>query len=313
MNYDFTVPACRQIRYIVHTDCKNEADDQNTLAHILMTPKMAVQGIVACHFDRMNFHGMAPGTTMQASYDEIIKVMDLMHLSGAYPVLKGAPTFMKDEKTPVDSEGARFIIREAMKEDERPLFIGMQGALTDLASAILMEPEICKRMTAIWIGGGDYPKGGNEFNLSQDVCAANVVFRSDMELWQVPMSTYKQFGVTLAELQMKVKPHGKIGEYLFRQLVELNDRLGVQMAGGPWPHGELWGLGDEGVVAAVMEELEKADGYSMIPAPEVDRETMEYIHTGKNRPIRVYHSMNARLDLEDFFCKLAINFPNQDD
>jgi hypothetical protein len=40
---------------------------------------------------------------------------------------------------------------------------------------------------------------------------------------------------------------------------------------------------------------------------------MEYIHTGKNRPIRVYHSMNARLDLEDFFCKLAINFPNQDD
>ena len=138
MNYDFTVPSCRQVRYIVHTDCKNEADDQYTLAHILMTPKMAVQGIVACHFDRMNFHGMAPGTTMQASYDEIIKVMDLMHLPGAYPVLKGAPTYMKDEKTPVDSEGARFIIREAIKKDERPLFIGMQGALTDLASAILM-------------------------------------------------------------------------------------------------------------------------------------------------------------------------------
>ena len=39
MNYDFTVPSCRQVRYIVHTDCKNEADDQYTLAHILMTPK----------------------------------------------------------------------------------------------------------------------------------------------------------------------------------------------------------------------------------------------------------------------------------
>ena len=32
----------------------------------------------------------------------------------------------------------------------------------------------------------------------------------------------------------------------------------------------------------VMEELEKVDGYSMIPAPEVDRETLEYIHTGCN-------------------------------
>ena len=28
MNYDFTVPSCRQVRYILHTDCKNEADDE---------------------------------------------------------------------------------------------------------------------------------------------------------------------------------------------------------------------------------------------------------------------------------------------
>ena len=47
------------------------------------------------------------------------------------------------------------------------LYIGMQGAITDLASAILMEPAICDKMTAIWIGGGPYPKGGEEFNLAQ--------------------------------------------------------------------------------------------------------------------------------------------------
>lgn len=29
--------------------------------------------------------------------------------------------------------------------------------------------------------------------------------------------------------------------------------------------------------------------------------------------IRVYHTMNVRTDLEDLFCKLAINFPHQDD
>lgn len=311
--YEFQVPERKRVRYIVHTDCKNEADDQYTLAHILMTPKLDVKGIVAAHFDaatRFNPE-LKPGETAKASYGEVLKVMDLMHLSGQYPVLMGAPVALADEKTPIDSEGARFIIEEAMKEDNAPLFIGMQGCLTDLASAILMEPKICERMTAIWIGGGDYPAGGNEFNLMQDVHAANVVFKSSMPLWQVPVSTYKQFGVSLAELQYKVKPHGKIGAYLFDQLVELNEKLGDLPI--PWPHGELWSLGDEGVIAALMEEAEKSDGYVMYPAPVVDCETLQYIHTGEYRPIRVYHTMNARLDLEDFFCKLAINFPNQDD
>ena len=307
MKYDFRVPEKRQVRYIVHTDCKNEADDQYTLAHILMTPKMDVKGIIAGHFD--GYH--KTGLTAKASYDEVLKVMDLMHVAGAYPVLMGAPTAMQDENTPIDSEGARFIIEEAMKDDPRPLFIGMQGSITDLASAILMKPEICSRMTAIWIGGGDYPTGGREFNLSQDICAANVVFKSSMPLWQVPISTYKQFGVSLAELQYKVKPHGKIGEYLFRQMIELNDKLGqLDMA---WPHGELWGLGDEGVVAAIMEEQEKTDNYKEYPAPEIDYETMQYIHTGTHRPVRVYHRMDTRLDLEDLFCKLAIQFPNPED
>jgi len=311
--YDFTVPEQKKVRYIVHTDCKNEADDQYTLAHILMTPKLDVRGIVAAHFDfatRFNPE-LQPGGTAKASYDEVLKVMDLMHLSGQHPVLMGAPAAMTDEQTPIDSAGARFIIEEAMKDDPRPLFIGMQGSLTDLASAILMEPEICSRMTAIWIGGGDYPEGGNEFNLQQDIHAANVVFRSSMPLWQIPMSVYKQFSVSLAELQYKVKPHGKIGAYLFEQLVALNEKLGDLPI--PWPHGEIWFLGDEGVIAALMEDMQSDAGYSMVPAPAVDVETMDYLPGSSDRMIRVYHRMNVRTDLEDLFCKLAINFPNQED
>lgn len=311
--YDYQVPPRKRVRYIVHTDCKNEADDQYTLAHILMTPKLNVKGIVAAHFDGATKFNPAyqPGSTAAASRDEVLKVMDLMHLSGQYPVLMGAPVAMRDECTPIDSEGARFIIEEAMKEDDSPLFIGMQGCLTDLASAILMEPEICQRMTAIWIGGRDYPEGGGEFNLMQDVHAANVVFKSSMPLWQVPMSVYKQFSVSLAELQYKVKPHGKIGAYLFEQLVELNEQLGDLPI--PWPHGELWALGDEGVIAALMEEEQNTSGYTVIPASVVDVETMNYLPGSSNRKIRVYHAMNVRTDLEDFFCKLAINFPDQDD
>ena len=308
--YAFTVPECKTVRYIIHTDCKNEADDQYTLAHILMTPKLKVAGIVAGHFDKLNFQGIPAGETAKASLTEVEKVMELMNLGGKYPVVLGAPTFLKDEDTPIDSEGARFIIAEAMKDDPRPMFIGLQGNLTDLASAILLKPEICERMTAIWIGGGDYPEGGFEFNLAQDVCAANVVFRSSMPLWQIPVGTYSRFAVTLAELQHKVKPHGKIGAYLFEQLAALNEAAGAHE--GPWPHGETWFMGDEGTVAVLMDSTREGRDYTMIPAPTVEPETLRYLPS-HNRAIRVYHHLDVRMDLEDFFCKLALLFPGEED
>ncbi len=306
--YAYTVPEKKHFRVIIHTDCKNEADDQFAVAQALMTPKFDVQGIIAGHFDHNDFRYPGHGTA-QASYDEIIKVLDLMHLSGQYPVLMGSAVGLSDEKTPIESEGAKFIIEEAMKEDSRPLYIMMQGAITDLASAILMEPAICDRMTCIWVGGGNYPEGGREFNLEQDIYGANVVFSSNMPVWQMPMNVYKQMTVSLAELQVKVRPYGKIGHYLFTQMVELNDFCADILQ---WPHGEIWGLGDNSAIAALMEEQEKTDSYTIQEAPRVDYEDMHYIHGTGYRPIRVYHKVNDRLTLEDLFCKLQLNFPEKD-
>lgn len=307
LNYQFEVPEEKRIRYIIHTDCKNEADDQFTVAHILMTEKLDVKGIIAGHFNHCS--GRYPdGTTAKASYDEIEKIVELMHMHGQYPILMGAERGLPDESTPIDSEGARFIIEEAMKEDSRPLYIGMQGAITDLAAAILIEPAICKRMTAIWIGGGVYPEGGEEFNLMQDIAGANVVFQSAMPVWQVPKNVYKQFTVSLAELQLKVKPYGQIGNYLFQQMVDFNTAAAKI---SHWPHGEIWNLGDEGTIAALMDETEKEDIYDIIDAP-IFADDMKYIYGKTDKKIRVYHTMNARLDLEDLFAKLQINYPKRD-
>lgn len=211
-NYMFEVPKEKRVRYIIHTDCKNEADDQFTVAHALMTDKLDVRGIIAGHFDEGNklSKKYPEKTTATESYKEIEKVLDLMHLSGKYNVYIGAQEKMPDENTPIVTEGAKFIVEEAMKDDPRPLYIGMQGAITDLACAILMEPKICERMTCIWIGGGDYPQGEQEFNLMNDIAGANVVFASSMPVWQVTKSMYKKFAVCLAELQVRVRPYGQI-------------------------------------------------------------------------------------------------------
>lgn len=304
-NYEYTVPAKRKIRYIIHTDCKNEADDQYTVVHALMLEKLDVCGIIAGHFDKANYNRFPEHTTANASYDEIKKLLHLMGLEKEYPVYLGSNTALEDEKLPIVTEGAKFIVAEAMKDDRRPLYIGMQGAVTDLACAILMEPRICERMTCIWIGGGDYPDGGGEFNLAQDIKAANIVFGSSMEVWQIPRGVYKQFGTSLAELQMKVRPCGEIGKYLFEQMAEFNQQM---VTFDTWPHGEIWTLGDEGCTCALLEEAERDDGYEMIEAPLIAEQDMTYSFGTGNRAIRVYHKMDVRLDLEDLFARLWINF-----
>lgn len=58
-----------------------------------------------------------------------------------------------------------------------------------------------------------------------------------------------------------------------------------------------------------MEELEKVS-YDMVPAPRI-AEDMTYIHGQDNREIRVYKYLDARLTLEDFFAKLALNFDDE--
>ncbi len=305
-NYKFTVPQQKHIRVIVHTDCKNEADDQFALAHWLMTPMADICGIVAGHFDSKARMFHTEHNTARQSYDEIVKVLDLMGLEGKYPIYLGAEEPLVDEKTVRDSEGARFIIEEAMREDDRPLYIACQGGVTDVAAAILLEPAICERMTCIWIGGGVWPDGCREFNMDQDIHAANVLFASTMPVWQVPMNVYKKYTVSLAELEYKVSPCGQIGKYLFEQMVEFNLQLADVTF---WPHGEIWNLGDQGCLAVLMQEKQQDTDYTLKPAPRIAPDG-KYIHGQSHREIRVYHDTDSRLILEDFFCKLALNYRN---
>ena len=301
--YRFSVPETRRMRVIVDTDCKNEADDQFALAHFLMTPIFDIRGIVAAHFG--NTDRFAPKTSVEASYDEIIKVMELMGLAGRYPVAQGAAGPIPDEDTPIDSPGARLIIEEAMRDDERPLYVCLLGAITDLACAYLMEPRIAGRLTAVWVGGGTYPTGGREFNLCGDINAVNVVFGSDIPVRQAPRDVYKQLNVSLAELQLRVRPCGAIGKYLFEQMAEFNAVMGKTP--GRWPHGETWCLGDQAAIAILMEDY-AAQTYSLLPAPRVRPDGI-YEPGRMCRPIRVYHTVDSRATLEDLYAKLMINYP----
>ena len=293
-NYHFRIPEGKMVRLIVNTDAKNEADDQYASVHALLSPKFDNRGIIAAHFGNEK----SPHS-MEDSYDEVLKMLDLMDFPRdlAY---KGADRRLPDEKTPVESQGARLIIEEAMKESDMPLYVIFLGPLTDMASAYLMEPRIAGRLTCIWIGGGKYPEGGYEYNLNNDIRSARVVMNSDMPVWQIPRNVYSQVIVSLAELEYKVRPCGELGRYLFDQLEEHGH---TSFARATTRTGEYWCLGDSPAVGVLL--FAHMFDYDWVQAPLIT-DNMTYAKNSQNRPIRVYNRVDHRFILEDFYAKLAL-------
>jgi purine nucleosidase len=297
VNHPFHVPHSKKIRLIINTDAKNEADDQFAIVHALLTPQFIVKGIIAAHFGTRRTL-----MSMQESYDEVVKVLQLMNAEQEVPVFKGAEHALPDEHTMVLSEGAELIVQEAQSDDPRPLYVIFLGPLTDLAAAYMRDPSIASKLTAIWIGGGAYPTGEPEFNLSNDIHSANVVFQSSIPLWQVPRNVYSLIRVSIAELAVRVKPYGVVGDYLYQQLVDFNMAYGDNKG---WPKGEMWCLGDSPAVSLLLDEHEF--GYEMKPAPRIV-EDMSYVHWQQERMIRVYHYIDSRFTLEDMYAKLVLHY-----
>lgn len=329
----FTVPEKKRKRVIVHTDICNEADDPFAIMHHLLTPSEEVEGIIAGHNEWV-MRVMAPmlakqqGMTqeefekavmrensdtealtpprfqsMERSYQEGLKILKLAEIDDV-PMLRGSVRELQSENVEElpESEGADFIIRQAKKEDDRPLYVALLGCLTDLAIAYLKEPSIADKVIAIWIGGGKYPEGGDEFNLEQDLLAARILFDSPMEIWQVPVNVYCTMEFSLSELVDKISPCGEIGAYLCEEMLTFNEKMGERP--GDFPHGEIWSIGDNPTVSVLLQNA-AMECYHMEHAPYIN-DDYTYTQRADSKLIRVYDSVDVRLTMSDLFSKLRL-------
>ncbi len=298
-NPAFSVPDEKILRVIIDTDAANEADDQYAIVHALLSPRLDIRALIAAHFGEEK----SP-SSMEDSYQEILHILQLLNSSKdvfRVPVFRGAEHKLTCIEESQDSEGARAIVQEALRTDPHPLFVLCLGALTNVASALLMEPAISQRMTVIWIGGNSYPEGGWEYNLKNDLIAAQYVFSSEVSLWQIPRIVYQMMLVSMAELAVRVQPHGKIGAYLFNHMVQWGQTFWGKRS--QMRTGECWYLGDSPAVGLLLNEHEFC--YHMQNAPLI-HEDFSYDLTASNRQIRVYDSIDSRFILEDLYAKLLM-------
>jgi inosine-uridine nucleoside N-ribohydrolase len=281
----------KRTRVIINTDAKNEADDQFAIVHALLTPSFELHGLIPAHFGTQK-----SATSLKDSHNEVMLLLRLMGLEGEVTVADGAAAAIPAAARPAPSAGAELIIAQALKDDPRPLHVAFLGPLTDMASALLMAPEIAKRdVRVIWIGGGYWPVGNREYNLSNDIAGANVVARSGIEIWQIPMRVYRHMGVSYAELYERVHDKAEIGRYLVEQVVAWNAR----MVDGPIEHRSL---GDSPAIGVMI--YPECGVSEWVPGPEYN-ELMNYVHSGRNRPVKLYQNVDQRFILEDMFAKLA--------
>lgn len=294
---------CGVVDAILDTDTYNEIDDQYALAYMLLSPeRIRTLGICAAPF--LNKKSASPEDGMEKSYHEILKVLSLMGRSDFVPnVYRGSRTYLPDEKTPVESDAARYMASEAEKySPENPLYIVALGAITNVASAILLNKEAMVNNTVIvWLGGNakEWPVN-NEFNLKQDIAGARVLFGCGVPLVQLPCcGVVSSFRTTRGELEAWLKDSNPLGEYLMNNTIHEAESYA---AGKAWSRC-IW---DVTAVAWLLNDENRFMKSYLLPSliPQYD---FTYAFNPLRHPIRYVYDINRDALFTDLFQKLRGN------
>ena len=224
----------KKLHLIIDSDTKNEVDDQFAITWALRSAdRFFVDALYAAPFSHdcfnqfneddglvkvansVNGHSEDPADGMEQSYQEILKICKMLGEPTEGRVFRGSKEYLTDCLHPSESEAARDLVRRAMNSEET-LYVAAIGAATNIASAILMEPAIVSKIVVVWLGGHALSFGhGIEFNLIQDVKAAQVLFNSGVPLIWVPcMSVASLLSLSEAEVNERLLNNGKAGSYL---------------------------------------------------------------------------------------------------
>lgn len=210
---NMTVPQGR-VDVVLDTDAFNEIDDQFAIAYLLRSgEKLNTKAIYAAPFFNGRAKSVADG--MEKSYNEILKILDLMDIK--VDVFRGSCSYLPDESTPVISEAARDLAERANNySPENPLYVVAIGAITNVASAILLNPAVAENTVVVWLGGHalHYHDIG-EFNMRQDIASARVVMKSGVPFVQLPCrGVVSSFTVSHPELEYWFKGKNPLADFL---------------------------------------------------------------------------------------------------
>lgn len=287
------------IDVVLDTDAYNEIDDQFAISYLLMSKeKLNTKAIYAAPF--LNSKSVSPKDGMEKSYDEILKLLSL--IGTKKEVYKGSENYLKDEKTPVVSDASLHLSKLAGEySPTNPLYVVSIGAITNVASAILLNPQNAKNMVIVWLGGHSYDYcDTKEFNMYQDIAAARVVFSSSAYVVQLPCNgVVSEFCTTKYELEYWLKGKNKICDYLCENTIHEAESYAL---GKPWSR-VIWD------VTAVGYLLNENDRFMLTRKQKTRLPEYDFYYSQKtlDKEMEYVYHINRDQLFEDMVKKLSLN------
>lgn len=292
------------IDVVIDTDAYNQVDDLYALSYLICSDdKLKLKGIYAAPFYSPPSLGRirqnhSPSEGMHQSHQAILELLGVMEREDLKQlVFHGSEANLTDELTPVDSDAARHLISQALSHTpENPLYVIAIAALTDIASAILLEPSIVDRIVVVWLGGHGLDwHSCSDFNAAQDIAAARVLFDCGAAVVQLPLNgVVAEFRISRIELEYYLKGKNALCDYLLNCSVELMKNAPVHNWSKP-----LW---DVTVVAWLLNPEFTEDRYEHSPIFEYD---LHYGTDNGRHFIKYVYHINRDILFEDMFRKLT--------
>ena len=169
-----------------------------------------------------NSRSSGPGDGMEKSFEEIHRLLARLpsiDMPRDAFVMRGSTKWMTDSETPVESDATADLIERALASPlDDPLYVVAIGAITNVASALLLEPAIRQHIVLLWLGGhARHWPDTREFNLRQDPVSSSIVLDCGVPLVRFPcMGVVSHLHTTLPEMTAHVMGKGAIGDYLYQ-------------------------------------------------------------------------------------------------
>ncbi|MDR7159696.1 nucleoside hydrolase [Arthrobacter sp. BE255] len=278
------IPIQQYCRVIIDNDWAGDPDGLIGLAHHALSPANRIVAVTSSLTNPMFGppEGMAKAGADLAA--DLLRVLD-------YP---DRPTVHAGPDSPFTGEtretgAARAIVDAATGADGVRLFLVCAGPLTNVADALLLEPELAALITLVWVGGSARADNADEYNYFTDPAAAEFVLGNQrLDIWQFPSETYRRLVVSAAELDHALRKSGPAGTWLWDVFNGLKVPDFIKF-------GPLWCLGDSApLIVTGLGDM-----------------TSSFEQTSESPDRRIYTDVDSRLVIADFFARLELHAARQ--
>ena len=219
----------------IDADAFNEVDDQFAIVHALLADtvnsEVNLVGMSAAPFHNQARKTKNHGHGMELSYKEMERILNILDCGWQGELYKGSISTIEGSTTDyIESDAAQFLCEIAMKNysSKKPLYVLALGALTNVASALKINPGIKEKIIICTLGGlAGQVHNFNDFNYKQDISAAESVFSSGAPIVHFPSldSKLRMLSTTRWELEANLLNKSPIGNFLYERYVEYIDEF----------------------------------------------------------------------------------------